>query len=78
VAAALKEMDQPKRNELNSPEADDGQAYVAPFPTLSKYQVWQPWLLEFYTSLSSSPSLFNSNAWWVEVVKIPADRRGWQ
>jgi len=36
-------MDQPKRNELYNPfqKRMMGQVYLAPFPTLSKYQVWQ-------------------------------------
>jgi hypothetical protein len=53
------------------------QVYLAPFPTLSKYQVWQRWLHDFYASLSSNPSLFNSNAWWLEQEKLPADRKSW-
>ena len=48
-------MDQPKRNELyNQLQKRMDQVYLAPFPTLSKYQVWQPWLHEFYASLLQS------------------------
>jgi len=79
IEAAMTELDRTKRNELYKQfqRRMIDQVYLAPFPTLSKYQVWQPWLRDFYASLSSNPSLFNSNAWWLEQEKLPADRRSW-
>ncbi len=79
IDLAMREMEQPKRNELYKQfqRRMIDQAYLAPFPTLAKYQVWQPWLHEFYASLSSNPSLFNSNAWWMEVERLPQERRSW-
>jgi len=51
--------------------------YAVQTPMIVKYMMWHSWLHSFYGALSSNPSLFNSNTYWMEQDKLPADRRSW-
>ncbi len=79
IDAAQLEMDDKKRSQLIAQiqRHFNDRAYAVPVPTLVRYMMWHPWLHNFYGSLSSNPSLFNSNVYWMEQGKLPADRRSW-
>ena len=44
---------------------------------LIKYQLWRPWLYSSYGTLASTVRLFNSEAYWLDMAKLPAERRSW-
>ena len=78
IEAAQTELDDKKRSQLVAQiqRRFNEQAYALPAPMVVRYMLWHPWLHNFYGSLSTNPSLFNSNTYWMEQEKIPADRRG--
>ena len=79
IEAALVELDDDKRSELYGRVQRHiyDNVYSISLPVLAKFQLWQPWLHEFYGTFSSNPSHFNSAAYWLEVDKMPAERRSW-
>lgn len=79
IDAAQTEIDEKKRSQLIAQIQRHFQdrAYALPAPMVVRYMLWHPWLHNFYGSLSTNPSLFNSNVYWMEQDKVPADRRSW-
>ena len=79
IEAALVELDDDKRSELYGRVQRHiyDNVYSLSLPVLAKFQLWQPWLHEFYGTFSSNVSHFNSAAYWLEVDKMPAERRSW-
>lgn len=79
LSTAGQEMDQVKRNEVYKQFQRRmlEQVYLAPLPNLPKFQLWQPWLHDFYGTLASNPAMFNSDAYWIDLNKAPAERKAW-
>jgi peptide/nickel transport system substrate-binding protein len=79
LEAAVKELDAGKRNDLYKKIQQNlyDNTYVVSTVNLAKFQLWQPWLREFYGSFASNPIHQNSVAYWLELDKLPSDRQSW-
>jgi ABC-type transport system substrate-binding protein len=77
--AASRELDDTKRNQLY---VEVGKrcieiVCVAPTVTLGQFVAMQPWLHDYAGSRSVSPSQIHAFQTWMEVDKMPANRRSW-
>lgn len=74
------ELDSKKRNELliRVQRIMTDKVYHVPLVNVATFQALQPWLHGFHGSFSSSISILNSHATWMEVNKMPSGRRGFQ
>jgi ABC-type transport system substrate-binding protein len=74
--AALVELDQNKLKEqlggMQRRILDN--VYYIPVPNITSYQVVQPWLHDFYGSLSIEIVILNAQATWMEPARLPKPR----
>jgi peptide/nickel transport system substrate-binding protein len=73
------ETDAKKRNDLliQAQKIVLDKAYYAPLIALSQYNAVQAWVNDYYPSYSANTAPRNMQATWMDMARLPVDRRSW-